>query len=296
MYGFFQAGYKEQGDVEKYLSEISDFRVSGYGGNTMCVQVKTDKQELIIDGGSGIRPLSHEVISGPAGHGKGEVHILFTHFHWDHLIGLPFFVPIYIPGNVIHCYAVQPELSDAFRVMFRKPYFPVDLKDLGARIEYHVLEPRKTVMFKDIAVTPYQLDHPDPCWGYTFEHGGKKYSHCVDTEATRVSRDELGPDLPLYQNVDLLAFDAQYTIFESIERFNWGHASASLGIDIALRKKVKKILFMHNDPDSSDYKIAAAESECRRYYQSQLRALKMLGQTPQEVEWCFVAEDSVFEV
>jgi len=90
--------------------------------------------------------------------------------------------------------------------------------------------------------------------GYRIENGGKVFSHCVDTECTRVSREELGEDLPLYQNVDLMLFDAQYTLMESIERVNWGHAAASLGLDIAMREGVKRVLFMHHDPASTDEK------------------------------------------
>jgi len=71
------------------------------------------------------------------GQGKGEVHLFFTHFHWDHLIGLPFFTPIFIPGNQIHVYSVQPELQDVFKVLFKKPYFPVPLEALGSKIHYH---------------------------------------------------------------------------------------------------------------------------------------------------------------
>ncbi|MGE0615750.1 MAG: MBL fold metallo-hydrolase, partial [Bacteriovoracia bacterium] len=222
---FFEAGYKSKADVQSYLSGLPPAKLGGYGGNTPCLEVQSPEQNLIIDGGSGIRLLGYKLMSGACGKGKGEVHILFTHFHWDHLIGIPFFTPIFIPGNTIHVYAVQPELPDVFKILFRKPYFPVPLENLGAKIVYHQLEPRKPHKFKDITVTPYQLDHPDPCWGYRMESGGRVFSHCVDTECTRVTREDLGPDLPLYQGVDLMVFDAQYTLMETIEKVDWGHAA-----------------------------------------------------------------------
>lgn len=302
---FFNAGHGNKTQIDAYLKSLPLTQVGGFGGNTPCVEVKTEKTQLIIDGGSGIRLLGYDLLKGPCGRGQGEVHILFTHFHWDHLIGLPFFTPIFIPGNQIHVYAVQPDLPDVFKAIFKKPYFPVPLEHLGATIHYHRLEPRKKTRIGDIEFTPYQLDHPDPCWGYRFEHGGRVFSHCVDTEAIRVSREELGPDLPLYQNVDLMVFDAQYTLMESIEKINWGHAAASIGLDIAMREGVKRVLFVHHDPASTDEKITQAESEARRYYQSQIKSSRRAhaaeGSAPaasplHEVDWVFAHEGTTVDV
>ncbi len=295
---FLDRGNAKKEDIQPFLNSLPSHQVGGYGGNTPCIEVKTCQpdQSLIIDGGSGIRTLGYELMAGPCGKGTGEVHILFTHFHWDHLLGLPFFTPMFIPGNKIHVYAVQPDLPDIFRTVFRKPYFPLNLEQIGATIVYHRLEPRKTVEFWDMKVTPYQLDHPDPCWGYRIERGGRSVAHCVDTECTRMSREEMGPDLPLYQNLDLMIFDAQYTLMETIEKVNWGHAAASLGFAIALREGEYKVVFMHHDPASSDEKIAEAEAQCRRYYDSQLKSAKRSGVTVPAVDWLFAREGMTFEV
>ena len=258
-----------------------------YGGNTPCVSVTSADQSIIIDGGSGIRQLGNELLKGPCGKGEGVVHILFTHFHWDHLIGLPFFAPLFIPGNTIHIYAVQPELKEVFATVFRKPYFPVPLEKLGAKIEYHRLAPRGTFELLGFSITPYQLDHPDPCWGYKIQNSGKTYSHCVDTEATRGSRELLGADLPLYQDVDLMLFDAQYTVKETVEKINWGHAAASFGLDIGMREGIKRIVFVHHDPAADDEKIDEAERQTRAYYNSQLKAARKLNGSVHEVNWIF---------
>jgi phosphoribosyl 1,2-cyclic phosphodiesterase len=290
---FFSQGFRKESEIEPFLRSLPRHRLGGYGGNSPCIEVRSGQTQLIIDGGSGIRPLGYELMNGPCGKGTGEVHILFTHFHWDHLVGLPFFTPIFVPGNRIHVYAVQPELEDVFKTVFKKPYFPVALERLASKIEYHALEPRKPKVFGDIKVTPYQLDHPDPCWGYRFEAGGKVYSHCVDTECLRVTRDELGDDLPLYQGVDLMTFDAQYTLMETLEKVNWGHAAASLGLAIAMREGIKRVLFMHHDPASSDEKIAAAEAQARQYY-TQQRQKKTPSQY--EVAWEFAHDGQVVEL
>lgn len=279
-----------------FLAKLPHSKKGGFGGHTACLQVSSPQTSLIIDGGSGLRRLGDHLALGPCGLGRGEVHILFTHFHWDHLIGLPFFMPIFIPGNQIHMYAVQPDLEENVRGMFQKPRFPVEFKDLGAKITFHQLEPRTATFFKDIKVTPYQLDHPDPCWGYRFEHEGKVFSHCVDSECTRMSTSALGPDLPLYQNVDVMIFDAQYSFLEATERINWGHSSAPIGLDLAMREKVKRLYFIHHDPAALDSKIAKAEEQTREYYESILAAARSQGQNPHEVDWCFAREGMVIEV
>ncbi len=274
-------------DVETYLNGLAKKDFGGYGGNTACVEVKTTSNSLIIDAGSGIRSLGEELIAGPCGKGRGTVDILFTHFHWDHLVGLPFFIPIFIPGNTINVYSVQPNVEEVFRHVFQKPYFPVPYERLGASINYHQLEPRCEKLFGDISVTPYQLDHPDPCWGYKIENKGKKFAYCVDTEGVRASRQDLGLDLPLYQDLDLLVFDAQYTFSEAMEKIDWGHSSAPVGIDIALREGVKRAIFIHHDPAASDQKIADAEKQTRDYYEACLKEAKRNKLTVSPLEWEF---------
>ncbi len=283
-------------DVELFLSQIPRYQLGGYGGHTPCVEVNSPHQQIIIDGGSGLRVLGQEMLKGPSGRGLGEIHILFTHFHWDHLMGLPFFAPLFIPGNKIHVYSVQPDLKKVFRTLFKKPYFPVPLRKVNSQIQYHTLKPRETFYINDIAVTPYQLDHPDPCWGFRMEQGGRVYAHCVDTECIRTTREELGLDLPLYQNVDLMLFDAQYTLSEAIEKANWGHAAAPLGLDIAMREGIKRVIFIHHDPAASNAMIAAAEDQTLRYYQKLFTHAQEALPHLESVDWAFGYEGMVLEV
>ena len=275
----------------EFLASLNPPFHGGFGGHTSCIEVAHgEDNRLIVDGGSGLRRLGERMLLTDLGKGKGEAHILLTHFHWDHLIGLPFFVPIFIPGNKINFYAVHDDLEENIRLMFRKPNFPVDYKDLGAEIVFHKLEPRKKKMFGEIAVTPYQLDHPDPCWGFRFECNGKVFSHCVDSEMTRISPDDLGEDLPLYQGVDLALMDAQYTFVEATERINWGHASAPVGLDLAMREGIKRALFIHHDPAASDVKIQQLENQTREYYETALKHSKNQKRHHHEVDWEFARE------
>src|SRR5690606_14018096 len=151
-------------------------------------------------------------------------------------------------------------------------------------------EPRKTIKIGDMNITPYQLDHPDPCWGYKVQVGDKTYAHCVDTEGTRVTREELGEDLPLYQGVDLMYFDAQYTFPELAEKANWGHSAAQIGIDIALRENVKHILFAHHDPGATIQQIREIRQQTQEYYNWRIENAKEANETLPPLKWDFAHE------
>lgn len=263
---YFTAGYRDANHISQFLKSLDVPVVGGYGTATTCVEVRTQKGQLIIDGGSGIRNLNDRIMSGYGGRVKGPYHIYMTHYHWDHVIGLPFFAPHFIPGINIHYYGVQKDLEKLIRGIFHKPYFPVPFEDLSSKVHFHILEPRKEFQLDDMTLIPYRLDHPDECWGLKIMSGGKTYSHCVDTEATRVTRDELGPDLALYQNVDFMYFDAQYTLPELAEKANWGHSAAQVGIDLAFREGIKKIYFGHHDPGATTHQILELKRQTAEYY------------------------------
>lgn len=288
--GFFNAGLRESAQVSKYIDSLGTSHLGGYGAATTSVEVKSPRGRIIIDGGSGIRSLSEQIMSGKAGASKGPFHIFMTHFHWDHVIGLPFFTPHFVPGVQIHYYAVQPELEKLIRRVFEKPYFPVPFESLASKIHFHILEPRQTIDIEDMKITPYKLDHPDPCWGFRIENNGKVYAHCVDTEGTRVSREELGPDLPLYQGVDLMYYDAQYTFPELAEKANWGHSAAQVGLDIAFREGIKQVLFAHHDPGATIQQVQELKRQTMEYYDWRLSTAKENSEDMHPVQWDFAYE------
>lgn len=283
-------GYRDSSQIKKYIQSVDVPQLGGYGTATTCVELKSARSQIIIDGGSGIRNLSANIMTGTTGRSKGPFHILMTHFHWDHVIGLPFFTPHFIPGTEIHYYAVQSDLEKVIKGIFRQPYFPVPFEALKSKIVFHVLEPRKPFKIDDFTITPYQLDHPDPCWGYKVESGGKTYSHCVDTEGTRVTPEELGADLPLYQGVNLMYFDAQYTLPELAEKANWGHSAAQVGLDIALREKAERILFAHHDPGASAEQVLELKRQTQEYYESRQKFAAINSEALPTVYWDFVHE------
>lgn len=290
MRGFFRAGHNKSEHISEYLNSLSVQQVGGFGTATTCVEVTTEKASIILDGGSGIRNYSEHIMRGPAAAGKAEFHILMTHFHWDHLIGLPFFAPHFIPGNIVNYYAVQPDLENIIRTKFCKPYFPVPFEALGAQIRFHQLQPRTKFQLGDLDIIPYELDHPDPCWGFRIESQGKVYSHCVDTEATRTTRESLGLDLPMYQNVDVMYFDAQYTLPELAEKANWGHGAAQLGLDLAFRENIRHLIFAHHDPGATTQQLFDLKTQTREYYEWRLKTAETNRTKLPEVKWRYAHE------
>lgn len=290
MKDFFSLGYRDVSHVEKFLKSYSTPHVGGYGTATTCVEVTSGNSQIIIDGGSGIRSLSEKIMGGAYGRGRGPYHIFMTHFHWDHVSGLPFFTPHFLPGTHIHYYAVQPHLEKLIRGVFMRPYFPVAFEALQAKIHFHVLEPRKPLDVEGFTITPFKLDHPDPCWGYRIERAGKVYAHCVDTEATRVSREEMAEDLPLYQGVNLMYFDAQYTFPGLAEKANWGHSAAQIGLDIAFREKIERVLFAHHDPGASISMVQDLKKQTEAYYNYRLQKAQEKQEDLHRVNWDFAFE------
>ena len=293
---FCESGHQDKEDIEGFLNSMDTHNKGSVGGNTTCVEIVTDRASIIIDAGTGLRCLGESLMTGDCGKGKGSVHIIITHFHWDHLMGLLSFLPLFTPGNRIYFYSVEPDLEKNIGTLFRKPFFPINIESLPATLVFCELAPRKPVKINGVDITPYKLDHPDPCWGLKIEHEGKTISYCVDTECTRMSSESLGLDLPLYQGIDLLVFDAQYTRDDANKNNNRGHSSSTIGLDLAFREGIKKVLFVHHDPFASDQGIEEVERKTRAYYNQILKEAQRAKLDRAEIEWQFVSESSFITV
>lgn len=266
-----------------------------FGVHTTCVEVKSGQDRLIIDGGSGLRNLGESLLRSPT-KGQGEFHILMTHFHWDHILGIPFFVPHFFPNTVIHYYAVQPELAEVVKLKFQRPMFPVPFESLPAKIHFHTLKPRTAVEINGFSVTPYLLDHPDPCWGFKISRNGKVYSHCVDTEGVRKTKEELGEDLAIYQNADVLYYDAQYTLPELQEKASWGHSASQIGLQICMRENTKHLLFGHHDPGATEDHLRDLINQTQRHHDQLLKEYAEKGLPLPITRWQFIKQDYEIEV
>lgn len=228
------------------------------GGNTPCVEMRTEAGDIfIIDAGSGIRPLGHEMMSGDFGKGSGQAHVFFSHYHWDHLQGWPFFPPIYVPGNRFELYARHEKLKDHLRRQQQAPFFPpAAWDDAKAEINYNQLTSEPIELCEGrVRVTSITLDHPSRAYAYKFEADGQIFIYASDGAYLDLDEDAIRPYVEFYKNADMLIFDAQFTLSESYEKRTWGHSSAVIGVELACQAAVKRLALFHHDPAATEEQL-----------------------------------------
>lgn len=245
-----------------------------YGGNTSCVEVRTESGEVILlDCGTGAHALG-QALQGQAKACSG--HILISHTHWDHIQGLPFFTPLFASGNEWHIYGPRglgQSLQEVLAGQMEYAYFPVELNAFAAKVHFHeVIEGGFTI--GDVRITTQYLNHPALTVGYRIEADGATLVYASDHEPHSASAGEghaeaaEGGDaahIDFIRDADLLIHDAQYTAAEYPGKIGWGHSSIEYVVDMAVAGGVRRVALFHHDPartdDAMDQLLAAA---CKR--------------------------------
>lgn len=237
---------------ERFLASLPEELFSTVGGNTSCVEVVVPEPDRIIfDAGTGIRDLGALIA---ASRGPARCNIFFSHFHWDHLQGLPFFAPAFNPSSRITFYSPDPELRNILEGQMRLPYFPVTMDVLRASLEY-VQIGTEGVRVGNARVVPRRMTHPGGCWSYSVLRDGKKVIYSTDTELQPVDFERTPDNAAYFRGADALIIDAQYTLGEAIEKYNWGHSSFSMAADFASTWGIKRLVLFHHEPSYDDRKI-----------------------------------------
>lgn len=225
------------------------------GGNTPCVEMRTDDDEVfILDLGSGARLLGNALSKNRFGQGNGRAHIFLSHLHWDHIQGWPFFRPAYIPGNEFTIFAHHDEVRERLHSQQQAPFFPPESwNEMRATIRYEKLSGQELLLCDGaVRVTWHELDHPSKAWAYRFECGGKAFVYASDGAYHNLDDAGRKPYVDFYRDADLLVFDAQFTLAESYEKKTWGHSSAIVGAELACEANVKRLALFHHDPNAGD--------------------------------------------
>jgi len=251
-----------------------------FGGNTSCIEVRTDNNEIMIfDGGTGIRLLG-KALEEEFGAKPIRAHIFFSHFHLDHIQGVPFFRPLYNPSNHFTFYFAGRRdanlVMDALAGMMANPYFPVDMSKLPCAREYvDLVEGTFSVADTKILVLP--LNHPQGCVGYRIMQNGKVISYCTDVEhGTDWSDKNLKI---LAKDADFFIVDSQYTPEELPDHVGWGHSSWRQAIETAKQAGAKKIALYHHDPYHEDSVIDEILVNARKVFPNVIAAREGLEVT-----------------
>jgi len=241
-----------------------------YGGNTPCVEVRAGARRIVLDAGSGLRPLGERLRD--AG-GRVEADVLLSHYHYDHLQGLPFFAPLAEPGNRFVFHGPRREgrsVQDVLEGQMVPPYFPVTLDQLArAAIEFRSIEPGEPFTIGPVRINSAELDHPGGNLGYRLEYRGRSLVYATDVEHTEQPAEAL---VELARGADVLLHDAMYTAEEYEERRGWGHSTWNGALATAEKAKVKRLVLFHHDPDRSDRALDAVLKRVQRAFPKAIAA------------------------
>jgi phosphoribosyl 1,2-cyclic phosphodiesterase len=225
-----------------------------YGGNTSCIEMQVGGHRLIFDGGTGLRVLGQELMSQiPV-----DAHMFFTHSHWDHIQGFPFFTPAFVKSNRFRIYgAVAPNgstIEQRLNDQMLHPNFPVPLQIMGSQMSFCDIEVEEQVVIGDVIVDNRLLNHPGEAVGYRVSWNGHAAAYITDTEHYTDRLDE--NVLWLSRDADVMIYDATYTddeyYSEKSSKVGWGHSTWQEAVKVAKAANVKKLVIFHHDPLHSD--------------------------------------------
>ncbi len=250
-----------------------------YGGNTPCLELTApDGTQFILDCGTGLRVLGSRWTAPSAGViasgvRNPETHILVTHYHWDHIQGVPFFAPLYSESNAFHFYSFRSKhlgrdsLKQVFETQMATPYFPVNMSAMTAKKKFMEVSGGDSFIVGENKITARYINHPQGCLGYRIETPGGTVVYATDNEPGDPKLDEELRELAA--GADIFINDAQYTPEQlATTRKGWGHSSWREGVKVAQQAGAKTLVLFHHDPDATDRMVDGLLRQAREEFDS----------------------------
>jgi phosphoribosyl 1,2-cyclic phosphodiesterase len=253
-------------DIERFLATLPFALAGTYGGHSACVQIDSGGADYVVcDMGSGLRPFGQAAMAQRAGRPQ-TFHVFMSHLHWDHIMGLPFFVPAFIPGNRVIVYGSHRELETALRRQQEPPSFPVGFDTIfEGRVEFVQLEPGVPHEVAGLTVTTMLQRHTGDSYGYRFEAQGKVLVYSTDSEHPLADPAHTERFVHFFRDADLVIFDAMYSLADAISvKADWGHSSNVVGVELCQLANVRHLCMTHHEPVFDDTAIEAMLAETRR--------------------------------
>ncbi len=248
--------------------ETLPFSLKGtFGGNTTCVELRTPDDDLvIIDAGTGLAKMGQYLMKEDRYRSDPEMNLFFTHTHWDHIQGLMFFGPFFIPTNKATFISSFADIYERLQYQTPPTHFPITFDELPVQKVMRHLPEGDTIAVAGLQVTSKAVRHPGTTYSYRFtDRNGKIFIFCSDAEFSLEVMDDIVPYIEYFKNADVLVFDTQYTFEESLQKVDWGHSSAAIATDIAIKSNVKKLVLFHHDPSYDDEKMDELTMQAFKY-------------------------------
>ena len=267
-----------------------------YGGNTTCLELRADGEIIVLDAGSGIRPLGvalqKEFQARPI-----KLSLLITHAHWDHIQGFPFFKPAYDPKNEIRIFGFDgagATFREIITEPMKSPFFPITMRELSAKMDINKLS-EMTLSLGKVDVHTAFVNHPGVCAGYRIFTSGGSVAFLPDHEpyefflhaargkqmspeqAREIAADQQAALVQFLRGSDILVLDAQYTDQEYKTHVGWGHGSISSAVSLALEAEVQTLLLFHHDPSHDDDMVDTMVKSARDLVEKNGRLLEVAG-------------------
>jgi len=255
-----------------FLTKLPEWLYGTVGGNTPCLELIGSakegeiSQQIVFDAGTGIIELGNKCMQATPR--RKEYHIFFTHFHYDHLQGFPFFVPAYDQTVSIHFYSPVARFKQIVHEQMRHPYFPITMDGkMTSNMTFTELT-GDSIQIDNLVIRWRKLNHPGGSYGYRVSEGNKTFAYISDVELMPTDFEQNQANKSFFQGLDTLVLDTPYTLGEAIEKYNWGHSSFTHGVEFAHVWKIKTLFLFHHEPRYNDQRLYLNLQSARWYAKS----------------------------